>query len=319
MAHERYSFPNDAGSRPEVSVVISVYNEADSLQRSIDSILVQGDVDLQFVIVNDGSTDRSEDILSQYAEQDHRVQIVSQENQGLTKSLIRGCALARGKCIARQDAGDVSLPGRLRNQLDRFNKDPDATLVSCGTRFIGPEREFLYEIIQTNREAKDGLSQQNQRHIRGPSHHGSVMFPRAAYESVGGYRGEFCVAQDLDLWLRLSEIGHHVSVPKVFYEAVVKPLDLSRCYRKEQVRLTKLILESGRLRREGQDEGPVLKRASQIALTRKSANKRLTYARGCYFIGACLKSNNDQNAQKYFRMAIKAYPLHLRSWFRLVL
>jgi len=298
---------------------MSVYNAVDSLQHTIDSILGQQDVDLQFIIVNDGSTDRSEDILSRHAVQDRRVQIVSQENQGLTRALMKGCAVAKGKYIARQDAGDVSLPGRLRNQLDFFHKDPNATLVSCGTRFIGPEREFLYEIIQTNREAENGLNQQNQRHIRGPSHHGSTMFPRAAYESVGGYRAEFCVAQDLDLWLRLSEIGHHVSVPKVFYEAVVKPLDLSRSYRKEQVKLTELILESSKFRREGKGEGPVLEKASQIVRRRKSANKRLKYARGCYFIGACLKSNRDPRAQKYFWRAIKAYPLHLRSWFRLLL
>jgi len=318
MVQREDSFRKNARSRPEVSVVMSVYNAVDSLRHTIDSILGQQDMDLQFIIVNDGSTDRSEDILSRYADQDRRVQIVSQENQGLTRALIRGCALARGKYIARQDAGDVSLPGRLRNQLDRFNKDPNATLVSCGTRFIGPEREFLYEIIQTDIEAEVSLTSRDSKSIRCPPSQASVMFPRAAYESVGGYRAEFCVAQDLDLWLRLNEIGHHVSVPKVFYEAIVKPLDLSRCYRKEQVRLTKLILESGRLRREGQDEGPVLKRASQIALRRNSSIKRLKYARGCYFIGACLKSNHDPSAQKYFWRAIQAYPLHLRSWVRLL-
>jgi len=212
---------------PEVSVVMSVYNGADTLPSTIGSILSQEDVDLEFIIVNDGSTDGSDVILEQYAAQDNRIKIISQHNQGLTKALINGCAVAHGKYIARQDAGDISLPGRSRKQLDRFSSYSKAVLVSCGTRFVGPEGECLYDIIQTDTDAANGLNSLNPKHIRGPSHHGSAMFLRAAYEKIGGYRPEFYFAQDLDLWTRLIEIGSHVTVPKVLYEAVVTPKDIS--------------------------------------------------------------------------------------------
>ena len=82
---------------PEVSVVMSVYNGASHLRASIDSILQQDGVDFEFIIVDDGSTDESPSILDDYAARDARIRLIHQENQGLTKALIRGCAEARGK------------------------------------------------------------------------------------------------------------------------------------------------------------------------------------------------------------------------------
>ena len=102
---------------PEVSVVMSVYNGATGLSRSVDSILSQEGVNLELIVVNDGSTDQSIDILQEYASSDERVRVISQQNQGLTKALVVGCAAAHAEYIARQDAGDISLPGRLIKQL----------------------------------------------------------------------------------------------------------------------------------------------------------------------------------------------------------
>src|SRR5215216_1853187 len=134
-------------AKPNVSVVMSVYNGASSLQETIDSILAQEGVSLEFIIVNDGSTDESPQILEEYAKCDSRFKIIHQQNQGLTKALIWGCVEAKAEYIARQDAGDISLPGRLAKQLALASKNPDAAFVSCGTRFLGPGREHLYDII----------------------------------------------------------------------------------------------------------------------------------------------------------------------------
>ena len=117
--------------KPEVSVVMGVYNGGDSLSRTLESVLSQQGVDLEFIVVNDGSTDNTLSILNDYSEKDNRLRVLDQENSGLTRSLIRGCAEARGEFIARQDAGDISLPGRLRKQLDLIQKNPDVVLVSC--------------------------------------------------------------------------------------------------------------------------------------------------------------------------------------------
>lgn len=83
-------------SRPELSVVMSVFNSAPNLAQTLDSVLRQADVDLEFIVVNDGSTDGSTELLNDYAAADSRLRILHQGNAGLTQALIRGCAAARG-------------------------------------------------------------------------------------------------------------------------------------------------------------------------------------------------------------------------------
>src|SRR6516164_7854765 len=166
----------------EVSVVMSVYNGATDLAVTMDSILLQEGVDLEFIVVNDGSTDKSGEILDDYARRDDRVRVIHQENTGLTRALIRGCALATGEFIAREDAGDVSLPGRLAAQLNVFKNNVSVVMTSCGTRFAGPDGEVLYEVCQTGDELHRGLQHIE---IKGTSSHPSVMFKRKSYETVG--------------------------------------------------------------------------------------------------------------------------------------
>ena len=83
-------------TNPDVSVVMSVYNGASNLAATMDSILSQEGVELEFIVVNDGSTDRTGEILDDYARRDGRVRVIHQENTGLTRALIRGCAAASG-------------------------------------------------------------------------------------------------------------------------------------------------------------------------------------------------------------------------------
>ena len=123
---------------------MSVYNGASDLPITIDSILSQEGVEFEFIVVNDGSSDKSGQILNEYAQRDGRLRIIHQENTGLTRALIRGCDVARGEFIARQDAGDVSLAGRLKSQVALLREYGDCVLVSCWTEFIGPHGEFLY-------------------------------------------------------------------------------------------------------------------------------------------------------------------------------
>jgi glycosyltransferase involved in cell wall biosynthesis len=85
-----------------------VYNGAFCLAKTLDSILSQEGVEFEFIVVNDGSSDKSGQILNDYAQRDSRLRIIHQENTGLTRALIRGCDAVRGEFIARQDAGDIS-------------------------------------------------------------------------------------------------------------------------------------------------------------------------------------------------------------------
>jgi glycosyltransferase involved in cell wall biosynthesis len=304
---------------PEISVVMSVHNGAVHLRESIESILSQEGVEFEFIIVNDGSTDESRDILSEYARRDSRIRIIDQENAGLTKALIRGCAETRGEFIARQDNGDSSLPGRLKKQLLYAKTRNTAALVSCGCRYYGPGMEHLYDVVPDEAEATECLLTLDLAQIKGPSHHGSTMFSRDLYLKVGGYRANFYFAQDLDLWTRLVEYGSHCIVPEVLYETALEVDSLSGVYRKEQMETAKLILECGRLRRNGLNEAPALRRANLIIPSRiRKGGSRIRRAQTYYFIGTCLTQRKNPIAKKYFASALREFPLHLRAAARLL-
>src|SRR5438445_3821400 len=101
--HLRLGPPQGMNTYPEVSVVMGVYNGASHLAATLDSILSQDGVELEFIVVNDGSTDESAEILNCYASRDSRVRVIHQDRAGLTRALISGCDAARGEFIARQD------------------------------------------------------------------------------------------------------------------------------------------------------------------------------------------------------------------------
>ena len=105
--------------------------------------------------------------------------------------------------------------GRLALQLDVFKECSNVVMTSCGTRFVGPENEVLYEVCQVGDELHQGLQHVDIDRICGPSSHTSVMFRRETYEKVGGYRAPFDVAQDLDLWMRLAEVGMCWAIPEI--------------------------------------------------------------------------------------------------------
>ena len=119
---------------PKVSVVMSVYNSEPFIRDAINSILGQTFQDFEFIIINDGSTDGSLQIIQSYG--DSRIRITSQENLGLTKSLNKGIGIARGEYIARQDADDISEPSRLEKQVAVLEQNSRAVLVSSNIRYF---------------------------------------------------------------------------------------------------------------------------------------------------------------------------------------
>ncbi|HEY9660554.1 MAG TPA: glycosyltransferase, partial [Allocoleopsis sp.] len=124
-------------SPPQISVLMAVYNGSRYVAEAIESILNQTFTDFEFLIIEDGSTDNTVQILQDYANRDPRIKLIQNEqNIGLTKSLNKGLKLAQGKYIARQDADDVSLPHRFEQQIAVFAQNPAAVLVSCSLELI---------------------------------------------------------------------------------------------------------------------------------------------------------------------------------------
>lgn len=304
---------------PDVSVVMSVYNGADTLAATVDSVLSQEGCDFEFVVVNDGSTDDSGPILDAYAALDGRLRVIHQTNTGLTRALVAGCAAARGEFIARQDAGDVSLPGRLCTQHQCMIDRLELAFVSAITRFLGPEGEYLYEQSGTG-AAREPRSVIDLKHIHGvidgPSHHGSVMFRTDAYVASGGYRPAFRFGQDWDLWYRLAERGQFMLLDKVLYQARVGLTDISVSNKRTQEQLARLSRRCLELRVTHLDETATLAEAAAIA--KPVIDQATRTARGAYFVGECLRRNGDARAAaRYFRTAIRNRPFQLRAWLRI--
>jgi glycosyltransferase involved in cell wall biosynthesis len=299
---------------PKVSVVMGVFNSAPTLAATLDSILKQERVDLEFVVVDDGSTDQSGEILSSYASRDSRLIVLRQENKGLTSALIRGCAHARGEFIARQDAGgDISLLGRLAHQVEFLGAHPEAVMTACGTHVVDLEGESLYEIRQTEREFQDALFALDD--IKGPSHHGAVMFRREAYEKVGGYRKIFAVAQDLDLWSRLVEVGECLSTTEVLYQTQISYGSITHLNRGLQKRVSEIIARCALARRQGREDAELLQnvQALQPASCRNGLARLVRDAHFYYFLGSMLRTKEPGRARKYFLKALACWPIYPRA------
>lgn len=310
---------------PEVSVVMSVYNGASHLAETLDSVLGQQDCDFEFIVIDDGSTDAGVQILDDYAARDPRLRVVHQDNTGLTRALIRGCALARGEFIARQDAGDVSLPGRLYQQVQAFRTNKALVFVSCGTRYVEEGGAFLFEKCGTGIATTPlSIIDVDRTHgvIDGPTHHGSVMLLRSAYLVAGGYREAFHLGQDWDLWYRLGPLGLFQILPDRLYQARISPTDISAGNKAVQETFARLSLASLRARSEGRSDAPMLKQASLIApglASKQWMARRRKIGQGCYFLAECLRRNGNSNkAQSYFLQSIRSNPLQLRAWIRLL-
>lgn len=299
---------------PKVSVVMSVYNGAEALPATLHSVLGQQGCDFEFIVIDDGSTDDAGRILDEWAARDARMRVIHQANTGLTMALIHGCAAARGEFIARQDCGDVSLPGRLALQVECLKQDAAAVAVSCHTRFVGPQDEPLYQTEITDAQLNAGLNS-GAVAMRGPSHHGSMMMRRTAYEATGGYRADFYFAQDLDLWTRLVEQGRFAVVPQVLYMARLEPQAISGTQTLEQAALANLITGATKARRSGSSEEAYLIAAAKVRPVKRGDLKRRV-ALGNYFIGSCLLKSNARAAAHYFKQAIVNDPWLWRARIR---
>jgi glycosyltransferase involved in cell wall biosynthesis len=300
--------------QPAVSVVMSVYNGAATLRETLDSILGQQGVDFEVLVVDDGSRDATSAMLDEAAANDRRIRVIHQENQGLTRSLVTGCRAARAPFIARHDCGDRSHPERLHKQLELMSGSDEVVLVSCSTRYVGPEGEPLYVVSSVGEEVRRSLLHDGVDSVRGLTHHGTAMFRRETYFDAGEYRPQFRFAQDLDLWVRMAQRGAIAFVPEVLYEARFEPNAISGVHRNEQIESARIALSL----RDAPPAGHValLQRVSEI-VPKGSVSAR-TSADGLYFLATALKNAGDRRWRRYAWRAVRLNPLHLRAWGRLL-
>jgi hypothetical protein len=195
---------------PAVAVLMSVYNAERHVADAVRSILAQTFCDFEFLIVDDGSSDRSAEIVSAFAASDPRIRMLRQANRGLIASLNRLLGEARAPLVARMDADDISLPTRLERQVAFLHGHPDHGVVGTNTHELD-EQGTVFECVTLHPLDHHGIVEAMER--RSPICHPSVMMRREAILDVGGYRLPYRHCEDYDLWLRLLDRTRLANLP----------------------------------------------------------------------------------------------------------
>lgn len=228
-----FGISQSADSRNQtVSVILPVYNAERYLADAVESILGQTFTDFEFLIVNDGSTDGSPAILDRYAKQDSRIRLWHRPNAGHVASLNLMLGEARGQLIARMDADDVAMPERFTLQVGAFAEDTSLVLAGGQIELIDAESRRIGVLSQSlTHEEIDGF------HLRGHTSvcHPAAMFRRDPVLRLCGYGEAFMCAEDLDLWLRVGEIGRLKNLPQVVLQYRIHDKSVSSQRQAEQV------------------------------------------------------------------------------------
>ena len=197
---------------PKVTVLMSVYNGEKYIKEAIDSILNQTFKDFEFLIINDGSTDRTAEIIRNYS--NTRIKIhKNKENFGLTKSLNIGLKLARGEYIARQDADDMSMSERLEKELDFLETHKDYAVVGTFVKIMNENSKIIRLLDRPleDKQIREFLKKDN------CITHGSSMIRMESFYDVGSYDESMERSQDYELWLRISKKYRMANIPEYLY------------------------------------------------------------------------------------------------------
>ncbi|MTI18202.1 glycosyltransferase [Rhodobacteraceae bacterium RKSG542] len=193
-----------------ISVVIPVKNGEATIASALDSVLIQTHVPAEVIVVDDGSTDSTPQILEAYSDKYPQVRRVVATGSGISDALNQGIAEASGDLIARMDGDDLCFPERFEKQLKEFEKRPDLVLLGS---FV---ETFTHDEDAGNKEQNTtGSSAIKARLPYTPVFaHPSIMMRREAVDQIGGYRKLFDGAEDHDLYLRLSKVGEVDILPQ---------------------------------------------------------------------------------------------------------
>lgn len=202
---------------PQVSILMPVYNTAPYLREAMDSMLSQTFADFELIVLNDCSPDNAEEILDTY-DDPRIVRYRGERNVGLANVLNVGIEMARGKYIARMDSDDLSLPNRLKVQVDYLETHPDIDLVSVGMQLFGAKEEVWTRVSDPEKVKVNALFQS-------PVLHASSVWRKESFERHGlRFRQDMVPAEDYDLWTRALVRGFKlVNLPDVLYRYRLHP------------------------------------------------------------------------------------------------
>ena len=219
---------------PKVSVVMPFYNAAPFLKEAIDSMLAQTFTDFELILINDGSTDTSDDIVRSY-EDSRMVYLVLEKNQGLVNALNRGLDTAAGEYIARMDADDISLPARLEKQVRFLDQNPEVGVCGTAYRYFG-DQDRTESPPQNHQEAFTYLAKNSS------IGHPTALIRKSVLDRHGiRYEKEYLYAEDYAFWIKIGQHARLVSLPEPLLHYRWHAANLSKSDRTATVALARML------------------------------------------------------------------------------
>ncbi len=211
-----------------VSVILPAYNAEKTIGETIESILQQTFSDFEFIIINDGSTDRTEEAVLSY--KDERIKYYANDtNKGLIYTLNKGLSLAKGKYIARMDADDIALPERFEKQIQILENNP--SIIVCGSliKEFGNKPKHPFVAPEKSENIKNLLIRQN------CIAHPSTMIRKNILEEHNiQYDKEYIHAEDYNLWIDLSDLGDFYNIQETLLLYRISDVQISQVAKQKQ-------------------------------------------------------------------------------------
>jgi glycosyltransferase involved in cell wall biosynthesis len=190
---------------PHVSLVIPAYNHATYLAQAVESVLAQDYPGIELIVIDDGSTDNTRDVLAHYT---GRLHWQTQPNSGQAYTLNRGWTMARGEILGYLSADDLVLPGCVSAAVEALRASPEIVLTYCDFELIDPHSRVIRTVRARDFDYREMVV--NLTCAPGPG----VFFRRAAFQRAGGWDPGLRQMPDYEYWLRLGLVGAFQRIPR---------------------------------------------------------------------------------------------------------
>jgi hypothetical protein len=295
---------NPSDPAPALSVTMAVLNAERYLAQAVESVLRQSFADFEFIIIDDGSTDRSPAILREFAGRDARIRVISRPTQGIPRTRNEALRASRGEFIAIMDADDIAGPDRFAKQLAYLQAHPECLALGSVATMIDADGDAIrdWPVPLTNEEIDRAYMER-----RGPAMvNPAAMMRRQAALDIGGYREHLQWCEDQDLFMRLAEVGEvaNLAEPLLQYRQHIKSTchaDRQRCNEAVEVVLRDACSRRG-------IAFPPLKDGDKSWRPPSVADHHRTWG------WQALNAGNLATARKHALRAMRRAPLSPQSW-----
>lgn len=290
----------------KVTILMPAYNAEKYIAEAIESVLQQSFADFILLIINDGSTDQTQNIIHSFS--DKRIQLIDQSHRGIATALNKGLAKAASPYIARFDADDICLPERLQRQVDFLDQHPGHIVVGCDAEYISDNAEHLFHFKCIGHSHEEILGK---IYSYCPFIHSSVMYRKETVVKAGGYSVQAHNFEDYFLWIQLLKSGKFHNLPQQLIKVRFNPASVTiderwrgRYFRK----MKRNIIRKGNIsEKEGSYLYDIIK-GQDIKNIKESSYYALC---GKKFL---LENQLPKKARIFFSKAISSYPYRLDNY-----